>query len=431
MRPVIVAALPLAAHTGPMLAIAEDLHGRGYDVRFLGGSRFAGHAAAAGVPFTALPAEADFDDRRMAQEFPGRADTEPGSQRLEFDLRNVLIEPLGAQRAALQALLRDDPDAVVISDARFLGTWPELLGGPGIRPPVVAIGLTAPTLLSVDTAPFGAALPPDRTPDGRRRNRRANEQIRLALAWTQQRLVDALRPLGAVDHIPFVLDATVRLPDRYLALTVAGFEYPRTDAPPSLEHIGALGAGTADDPAPPWWDALDDERRVVAVLQSATGGERMPLIEPALRALGGEDLHVIAASGVPSTTVEAPANAHVEEALPLGRVLPRCDVVVSDGGYGDVQQALRLGIPVVVAGEGDDGIEVGARVAWTGAGIDLRTARPGPEAIRSAVLQVLAHDSFHDRALELRHEYQSAEPLEAIANAVEDPVAPAPVRARG
>ena len=42
-----------------------------------------------------------------------------------------------------------------------------------------------------------------------------------------------------------------------------------------------------------------------------------------------------------------------------------------------------------MAGTTEDKVEVNARVAWTGAGVDLRQQRPEPDAIRAAVLRVL------------------------------------------
>jgi UDP:flavonoid glycosyltransferase YjiC (YdhE family) len=40
-------------------------------------------------------------------------------------------------------------------------------------------------------------------------------------------------------------------------------------------------------------------------------------------------------------------------------------------------------------------------VAWSGAGIDLRTGRPSPEQVRAAVERVLAEPSYTARAREI------------------------------
>ena len=53
--------------------------------------------------------------------------------------------------------------------------------------------------------------------------------------------------------------------------------------------------------------------------------------------------------------------------------------MVTNGGYGGVQIALSYGVPLVVAGTTEDKPEVAARVAWSGAGINLKTATPAPQ----------------------------------------------------
>ena len=73
-----------------------------------------------------------------------------------------------------------------------------------------------------------------------------------------------------------------------------------------------------------------------------------------------------------------PANVRVERFIPHDRLLPHVDVMVTNGGYGGVQQALAHGVPLVVAGDSEDKPEVAARVHWSGAGVDLRTGRPSP-----------------------------------------------------
>ena len=54
----------------------------------------------------------------------------------------------------------------------------------------------------------------------------------------------------------------------------------------------------------------------------------------------------------------------------------------------------------------DEGVkqEIAARIAWSGAGIDLRTGRPAPTAVRAAVRRALDEDSFRRRARELADE---------------------------
>ena len=66
------------------------------------------------------------------------------------------------------------------------------------------------------------------------------------------------------------------------------------------------------------------------------------------------------------------------------------------------------------------GLYIGAlndfTVAWSGAGINLRTATPSPEAVRRAVRTILDQPRFRERARVLSREYAS---YDAVARAVE------------
>ena len=106
---------------------------------------------------------------------------------------------------------------------------------------------------------------------------------------------------------------------------------------------------------------------------------------PTLEALADEPVRVVATTGgrpveevLDRLDGRLPANAQLAELVPYADLLPRTAVVVTNGGWGGVQQALAHGVPVVVAGASEEKPEVAARAAWSGAGIDLRTGRPSP-----------------------------------------------------
>ena len=125
------------------------------------------------------------------------------------------------------------------------------------------------------------------------------------------------------------------------------------------------------------------------------------LLIPAGEALGGEDLLVVATTGGPDPAPlrpDLPANVRLERFIPHDLLLPHVDVMVTNGGYGGVQQALAHGVPLVVAGDSEEKPEVAARVRWSGAGIDLRTGRPSPDQVAGAVRHVLTEPTFGVRA---------------------------------
>jgi UDP:flavonoid glycosyltransferase YjiC (YdhE family) len=105
--------------------------------------------------------------------------------------------------------------------------------------------------------------------------------------------------------------------------------------------------------------------------------------------------------------------------LLLDRVLPKVDLLVTNGGYGAVNHALSLGVPIVIAGEGKDKDIVAARVGWTGAGINLKTRNAGAEQIRNAVRTILTKKQYRDEAQRLRTSFSHYDALNELARAVD------------
>ena len=105
--------------------------------------------------------------------------------------------------------------------------------------------------------------------------------------------------------------------------------------------------------------------------------------------------------------------------LPYEQMLPYVDVMVTNGGYGGVQQALRHGVPLVIAGTSEDKAEVAARVAWAGAGINLKTDRPATQDLSNAVATVLREARFKRAAMTLSQQYRELDPALALKQAVD------------
>lgn len=133
------------------------------------------------------------------------------------------------------------------------------------------------------------------------------------------------------------------------------------------------------------------------------------LVEPTLRALAGEPdiLVVVTTGGRPIESIQGPTaeNVRLASYLPFEWLLPKVDVLVTNGGYNTVNQALSFGIPIVAAGLTEDKADLSARVAWSGVGINLRTnaAEVGP--LRNAVRATLDEPRYRARAAAMAKEF--------------------------
>jgi UDP:flavonoid glycosyltransferase YjiC (YdhE family) len=423
----LVASSPIYGHVTPLVRIAAHLVSAGHEVRFLTGARFRAVVERAGARHVPLPAEADYDDRDLNRSFPGRSQRS-GIRRVLFDIEHVFIAPIPVQTARLHALLADRPADVILLDQAFLGAVPLLLDESRARPLIVNVGITPLNLSSRDTAPWGLGLPPSSTAPGRIRNRLLTLAVqRLLFGGLHRRFDRTLRGMGLPVSPVFFLDWPL-LADRFLQLGVPGLEHPRSDLPGIVRFVGAVPPPEADGDwrAPSWWADLAAARAagrpVVHVTQGTAATDDLgQLIAPTLRALAGDDVLVVAATGGPDPATvpgEAPDNARVARFIPYTELLPYVDVVVTNGGFGGAQLALSRGIPLVVAGGTEDKPEVASRVAASGAGINLRTATPKTAAILAAVRAVLTEPRYRERARALAAEYARYDALALIADEV-------------
>lgn len=105
--------------------------------------------------------------------------------------------------------------------------------------------------------------------------------------------------------------------------------------------------------------------------------------------------------------------------IPFAALLPHANVLVSNGGYDGMPEALSFGVPLVLAGDDEEGIVGNARAAWTGAAINLQTQRPTVRDIHSAVLSDLDQKQFLRAMATLADAYRAAKPYESITQAVQ------------
>jgi UDP:flavonoid glycosyltransferase YjiC (YdhE family) len=400
----------------PMLGIGQALRARGHDVAVLTGRSFRRQIEAAGLRFLPLPIEADYDDAHLDDWLPGRAGRR-GLDAGRHDVIGLFVDPLVAQHDALTAARRVDHYDGIVCETGFLGAMPMLLTDrPDERPPTVGVSLTPIAVRSVDCAPFGSALQPGNSPHTRRRNRFLNTVLtRGPLKPIQTAIDESLARLGIRQRTCNYFDY-LTLFDTTFHFGARGFEYPRRELPSTVHFVGPIDrARRRPSVAPDWWGDLDGERPVVHVTQGTlANADPTRLLIPAIRALAGEDVLVVASTGGrdPGLVRTAfsnglPANTRVVDFVPYDDLLPRTDVMVTNGGYGGVQQALAHGVPLVVAGSTEDKPEVGARVTWSGTGINLRTSRPSDARIRTAVRSVISRPRYRLAAGRLRAELAS------------------------
>lgn len=232
----------------------------------------------------------------------------------------------------------------------------------------------------------------------------------------------------------------------HIIMTTRAFEFPRQNLPASIKFVGPLLPVFDEDSFQPpvWWDELTSHPRehVVHITQGTIATEAGNLIRPAIHALSsqpdllvivtGKDIEDLFKRDDPKSgekiiddgkgtgkVIPRPANVRVAAFVPHAKLLPHVGVMVTNAGYGGVLAALSCGVPLVCAGRTEDKADVSSRVAWSGAGVDLRTDTPSEKAIRDAVLKVMKEDRYRRAAGRIKDDFAEHNGPAEAANELE------------
>lgn len=403
MSSVLVCVQPARGHVGPTKPVVEALVAAGHDVAVITGARYRETFAELGAEVTTLPAEVDFDETDLNGSIPGRAERS-GLALARFEL-GTFVGAMPAQLATIDEHLTRGVDAV-LCDPLFMAGMALALREQ--RPRVLTLGflpLTAPEMLR----------PPHNALVYRARNALLRRFILWVIGPIQRLAVRQIHELLDTRTSTLFLDWPIRS-DGVLQMTCAGFEYPRP-LPTPLHFIGPTTTSrTSEHALPPWWGDLDGTVPVVHVTQGTVANDDLgQLVEPTIAALTEEDvLVVVTTCGRPLRIDPLPSNVRVADFLPYDELLPRCSVMVGNGGYGGVNHALRYGVPLVVVGASEDKREVADRVGWSGVGIGYSRRSLPAKKIRRAVRTILGDQRYRARARELAAEIATGPTMDDV-----------------
>lgn len=399
MARILIAAMPGVGHVTPLLPVAEELVRRGHDVRFYTGHTYRAKVERTGATYEPMRTPVDPGDDAVEDHVPEMRDHE-GLGALKRALKYFFIDSGVGQVADLRRLHAEWPIDIVVNDAAFIGAgWFHELGGP-----IWAAVSPVPLMLSSrDVPPFGPAFPYLAGRLGRARNAALQQLVQHVLMRDVVGHADRVRAsIGLPARHEMIFDGTLS-PYLFLQSGVPSMEYPRSDLPPQLHFVGSMQRAVVDAgfAAPTWWDeVVTGDRPVVHVTQGTVSTDAAMLLRPTLAALAEQDVLVVATTGGPdpATLGPLPVNARAAAFIPHGNLLPHVSAMVTNGGFGGVQTALAHRVPLVVAGSTEEKPEVARRVAFSGAGLDLRTGHPSADRLRAAVRRLLDDPSFRQRS---------------------------------
>lgn len=407
MARILVSAMPFTGHVAPMRAVARALVARGHDVRFYTGSAFREEVEATGASFVPWRRAPDFDEANLSATFP-RLIGKKGLPQLLINVQDVFIETAPAQVVDLREEFEREPWDAIVGDEVSVGA---VLFDELEHTALATVAVLPLNMAGTQGPPSGLGLPPGRNPLTRARD----AALRAAVPLISRPILGPLSRARSTVGLPssrLTFEKMVFSRELVIASGAPVLDYGRTDRPDSVHFVGRLSDPSAPTSAadlPGWWSDLDG-RTVVHLTQGTLNTDPSDLIRPALDALGGEDVLVVVATGArgrDTLPFAVPANARIAGLLPYAELLPRIDTMITNGGWGGTLAALEHGIPLVIAGGDLDKPEIAARVAWAGAGVNLRTGRPSSRRIAAGHRRIVTDASFRDAAAGIAAELRS------------------------
>jgi MGT family glycosyltransferase len=395
MARILISPMPFSGHVAPLLAVAEQLVRAGHDVRVYTGAAFRDAVERAGarlVPWTKAP---DFDENDLPATFP-RLRGRKGLWQVFVNLTEVMIDTAPAQVADLSEEWDREPWDVQAADETSVGAalFAEHSGCPHVTVAVLPLNLSG-----TSGPPSGLGLTPGTTALTRSRDATLRSLVPVLASPLRGPLARARRAVG-LPASSLTFEKAVFSTRLIAASGCRSLDFQRRDRPAHVHFVGRLAGSPPPAVLPAWWSDLDG-RQVVHVSQGTQNIDPADLIRPTLDALADDDALVVVSTGVPGRDelpFPVPDNTRVAGFLPYAQLLPRVDLMVTNGGWGGTLAALGHGIPLVIAGGDLDKPEVAARVAWAGAGVNLRTGTPRADAVRAAVWQVRGDPAYRAAA---------------------------------
>ena len=401
MADVMIAVMPFHGHVAPLAAVAEAFLEAGHRVRVYTGAAHADRFTAIGARVVTWASAPDFDEHDLPATFSALRGKK-GPRQMLTNVEQLFVRTGADQAADLTRAYAEQPWDVIVADGLSIGAHfaSELTATPWVTVSIVPL-----TIPSRDLPPPMLRLQPGTGIVGRLRDRALRGVTRLASRGIQRAYAEE-RTRAGLPLDDLALEQAFMSPELVCASGVAELEYPRSDLGTQVVFVGELTRPRADDAAlPSWWPDVEScADPILHVTQGTLNVDPHDLIEPSLAALGRQRVLLVASTGradVAELPFPAPPNARVAGFVPYDALLRRLDVMITNGGWGGVLAALAAGIPLIVAGGDLDKPEIAARVAWAGAGVNLRAGRPRPRAILAAWRRVTSDDSYRANAQRL------------------------------
>lgn len=405
-----------SGHLNPMTTLGYELQQRGHRVTVIGLPDAEAAARAAGLGFRAIAA-AQFPPGASAQ-FMAELGELSGLAAFRYTVAlfqrftTILLDEASApiEQVGIEALLVDQAS----------------LGGTTVaqRLKLPYISLACALLMTPDpqVPPFNTPWPyvPGRW--GRWRNQVGYQLLGTALrpitqavnADRQRWHLPPLRHLYAADS-----------PLLQISQQPASFEFPRSSLPACLHFTGPWGNPASRAPAPFPWERLTGQPLIYASLGTLQNRllDTFRTIAAACAELDAQLVIALGGGSAPESLANLPGSPLVVGFAPQLDLLRRATLTITHAGMNTTLESLAQGVPLVAIPITNDQPAVAARIAWSGVGEVVPSARLTVDRLRRAIGRVLAEPSYRHQAQRQRSAIQQAGGVQTAADLVERAIA--------
>lgn len=413
-KKILFANIPADGHFSPLTTLAVHLKNAGHDVRWYTGPSYAAKIEKLAIPYYLFDKAKEVTVNNIDEVFPQRQKIKNHVKKVIFDICTYFIERGPEFFEDIKEINKSFNFDVLIADNAFTGIS---FVREKLKKHTVAIGILPLGESSKELPPPIMGLTPASSFTGKAFHsflRFLTDNVLLKKPYAlAQKFHDQY---GVKAKSKNIFDMQIEKSTLYLQSGTPGFEYKRSNLSRHIHFIGPLlpyAAGTSKNNA--FKTKLGKYSKVILVTQGTFEGDVNKLIIPSIEAFKGTDnLLIVTTAGWHTAMLreryKAYENILIENFIPFNDVMPYIDVFVSNGGYGGVLLSICNKVPMVVAGIHEGKNEICARVGYFKLGLNLRTEKPDPSKIISAVKEVMTNNTYRKNVEKLAAEFKQYNP---------------------
>ncbi|HEY9893671.1 MAG TPA: glycosyltransferase [Candidatus Sericytochromatia bacterium] len=184
----------------------------------------------------------------------------------------------------------------------------------------------------------------------------------------------------------------------------AELEFPRQNLPPHFHFIGPYHNAATRKPVPFPFEQLTGQPLIYASMGTIQN-RLLEVFQTIASACEGLDAQLVISLGggaTPASLPPLPGNPIVVGYAPQLEILQKAALTITHAGMNTTLESLSNGLPMVAIPVANDQPGVAARIAYTGVGEVISLKELSVSKVRSAIVKVLAQESYKKRAIEMQ-----------------------------